>query len=374
MLNSFSLTHLYRLTIVVLTTVTLLLTIYLFVTYMFPFFIGLLCSFIFLPIVNFLERTFHWKRPAAVFGVMITFVLFFLSVVTFIVAEMIAGLSYLTKELPFYIHEGVELLHQWFDRVILPLYENFLALTSQLSSDQQTTLHHSLENVFQDVGTQVGLILQQLLNSFADLLMALPNAMTVFFFALLASFFITKDWPKMVGWFESHTPKRVQRLFNKLVEQWKEAIVGYVFAQLTLVTMTGIIVLIGLWIIGVKYALTTALLIAIVDLLPYLGTGLVFIPWIIYAFFTGEFGLAIGLSLLYGVAVVQRQLAEPKVMSQHMGISPLALLATLFACYQLFGVVGLLLGPALLIIVQSFIRARIFPEIQDYIVNGPTVK
>ncbi|WP_096189702.1 sporulation integral membrane protein YtvI [Evansella halocellulosilytica] len=371
MLNSLSLNHLFRALIIIFSAGFLILFIYLFVTYMFPFFIGLLCSLIFLPIVNFLERTFHWKRSVAVFSVMITFVLFFLSVVTFLIAEMVVGLSYLTKELPFYIHEAVDLMHQWFDSIILPLYENFRTITSQLSSDQQTTIHHSLESVFQDAGAQIGLLIQQLLNSLADLLLSLPNAMTVFFFALLASFFITKDWPKIVSWLRHHTPQRAQSLFSKLVDQWKEAIVGYVFAQLTLVTMTGCIVLIGLWLIGVKYALTTALLIALVDLLPYLGTGIVFLPWIIYAFVTGEFGLSIGLSILYAVAIIQRQLMEPKVMSQHMGISPLALLVTLFACYQLFGMVGLLLGPAILIIIQSIIRANVFPEIKDYIMNGP---
>lgn len=317
-----------------------------------------------------MENRFGWKRSAAVFFVIISFVVLFSAMVTLLVAEIVAGISYLSKVLPQYIHDGVDYIHQWFDTYLLPFYEGIIAYSSQLNPGQQSTVHHSLETILSDVGTQLSNILQYILNGFADFLLALPNTVTVLFFALLGAFFITKDWPVMVQWVERKTPKRVKIIVNKMTSQWKQAIVGYFLAQLVLVSMTGIIVLIGLMIIGVEYAITTAVLIAIVDLFPYLGTGLVFFPWIIYAFLSGNWTLSIGLSILYGIVIIQRQLAEPKVMSKHMGIPPLALLVSLFACYQLFGVFGLLIGPAMLIFVQSIIRSGLIEEVGDYVKKG----
>ncbi|MDQ0255048.1 sporulation integral membrane protein YtvI [Evansella vedderi] len=365
--NSTLYQRLFRTSIVITCLLLAVLFLYILTVYLYPFLIGLLISLLFLPAVNFIENKFGWKRSAAVFFVICSFVIVFSALMTLLVAEIVAGLSYLTKVLPQYIHDGIDYIHQWFDTYILPLYEGVLAFSSQLNPGQQSTVHHSLESILSELGTHISTLLQHLLNGLADFLLTLPNTITVLFFALLGAFFITKDWPLMIQWLETRTPKRVKVVINKMTVQWKQAVVGYILAQLVLVSMTGTIVLIGLMIINVEYAITTAILIAIVDLFPYLGTGLIFIPWIIYAFLSGNWTLSIGLSILYGIVIIQRQLAEPKVMSKHMGIPPLALLISLFACYQLFGVFGLLIGPAVLIFIQSIIRSGLINEITDYV-------
>ncbi|MBU9712922.1 sporulation integral membrane protein YtvI [Evansella tamaricis] len=371
MKNNLSYQRLIRF-LIVLFWLSFIITIsYILIIYLYPFFIGLIISFLFIPAVNFIENNLGWRRTSAVFFVIFSFIILFLAAISLLVAEIVAGLTYLTKELPHYIQDGFDKLHQWFDTVILPFYERILSLTSQLNTEQQTTIHQSLENLLQTGSVHLGTIIQNTLNSFTDLLLALPNAVTVLFFALLGAFFITKDWPVMIQWLEQRIPKRIKIVANRMTYQWKQAIMGYVFAQITLVSITGIIVYIGLLFIGVDYAITTALLIAIVDLLPYLGTGLIFVPWIFYAFVSGHWTLSIGLSILYAVVIVQRQLAEPKVMSKHMGIPALALLVSLFACYQFFGVVGLLLGPAVLIFIQSIIKAGVIEELVGYVKGVP---
>ena len=101
--------------------------------------------------------------------------------------------------------------------------------------------------------------------------------------------------------------------------------------------MTTVIVLIGLLILRVPYAITIAIITGVVDLLPYLGTGAVFVPWVIYVFFTGDTAFAIGLLILYIVVIVQRQIMEPKVLSSNIGLDPLATLVALFVGFKLFG-------------------------------------
>src|SRR5699024_12124721 len=79
--------------------------------------------------------------------------------------------------------------------------------------------------------------------------------------------------------------------------------------------------------------------------LPIFGAILIFLPWIIYNFTTGDFTLGIGLSILYGLIVAQRQFIKPKILSSSIGISPLATLFTMFVGFKLIGVIGIVIGP-----------------------------
>src|SRR5699024_5835394 len=115
----------------------------------------------------------------------------------------------------------------------------------------------------------------------------------------------------------------------------KKALLGYLKAQLTLISITGAIVFVGLLILHVDYALTIAVATGLIDLLPYLGTGIVFVPWIIYMFFTGNYFLTIGLAVLYAIVLIQRQIMEPKIVSSNIGLDPLATLIAIFVGIQL---------------------------------------
>ena len=149
----------------------------------------------------------------------------------------------------------------------------------------------------------------------------------------------------------------------------KQALLGFITAQFTLLSLTTIVILIGLLILRVDYAITIALLFGFIDFIPYVGTGSIFIPWITYELITGDTGFAIGLAVLYIIVIVQRQLIEPKVLSSSIGLDPLATLVALFIGYKWMGFFGLILGPIILVIFNSFYRANIFHEIWAFILG-----
>jgi len=128
-----------------------------------------------------------------------------------------------------------------------------------------------------------------------------------------------------------------------------------------------VIILIGLLILRIDYAITIALIAGIVDILPYLGTGIIFVPWIIYMAISGNIGLAIGLGVLYLVVLVQRQIMEPKILSSNIGMDPLATLISLFVGFKLIGFLGLIVGPVSLVILTTLYRARVFHDLWNYI-------
>jgi predicted PurR-regulated permease PerM len=117
-------------------------------------------------------------------------------------------------------------------------------------------------------------------------------------------------------------------------------ILGITFAELTL----------GLLILGVKRFVLIALLIAILDIFPVLGTGTVLIPWAVIALIQGSIGRGIGLLVLYAVITVIRQVIEPRIVGKHVGLHPLITLICMFVGTSLFGWIGLFGLPILMAI------------------------
>ncbi|MBR2570475.1 MAG: AI-2E family transporter, partial [Paenibacillus sp.] len=150
----------------------------------------------------------------------------------------------------------------------------------------------------------------------------------------------------------------------------QKALFGYLRAQFILISITAVVITIGLMMIGVDYAVTIGMLIGIVDLLPYLGVGAVMVPWIAYCFITGDASIGIGLSILYGIVLVARQVMEPKVLASSVGLDPLLTLVAMFVGLKLFGVFGLIIGPVSLVIGAAIHRANLWGDLQRYIIYG----
>jgi predicted PurR-regulated permease PerM len=104
---------------------------------------------------------------------------------------------------------------------------------------------------------------------------------------------------------------------------------------------------IGLALLRVPYAFLLAVLLAVVDFLPLLGTGVILLPWAAVSLLLGEVKLGIGLAVLYGVTSVVRQVLEPKLIGEGLGLHPLVSLAAMYGGLRLFGVWGMILAPLL---------------------------
>ena len=119
--------------------------------------------------------------------------------------------------------------------------------------------------------------------------------------------------------------------------------------------LTFAIVLVGFLIIGIENAVGVAILVSLVDLLPILGIGTVMVPWAIFSFAIGEHVRGVGLLVLFVVAVVIRELAEPKIVGENLGIHPLITLIAIYSGYALFGFVGLILFPVIAVLICTLL-------------------
>lgn len=319
------------------------------------------------PLVNFFEKKAKMPRGLAVFVALVLIVGFFAGLITLLVAELVSGANYLARVVPEHLDTLINYIEKIFTAQILPLYNHLNNVFNKLDAGQQNTIIGNVQNVGNEFAKTAGAFIKNLFNNIPNILSWFPNAATVTIFSLLATFFISKDWNKFSAHGGRILPEKAKSSGRTVFLDLKKALFGFIKAQVTLISITAVIILVGLLILRVDYAITIALITGVVDLLPYLGTGIVFVPWIIYEAISGDMGLAIGLGVLYIVVIVQRQFIEPKLLSSNIGLDPLPTLIALFVGFKLIGFLGLIVGPVTLVILGTLYRANVFHDLWEYI-------
>ncbi|OIK08538.1 sporulation integral membrane protein YtvI [Bacillus sp. MUM 116] len=335
----------------------------------YPFLIGLVIAFLINPLVNIFEKKAKMPRVLAVFVALIIIFAVFAGLITLLVAEIVSGANYLAKVVPEHLDTLIAYIEKIITAQIIPFYNHLTSVFNKLDAGQQNTIIGNIQNVGKNIGTTVGSFIQNLFGIIPNILSWFPTAATVSIFSLLATFFISKDWYHLSAIGGKLMPEKAKSSGRTVFVDLKKALFGFIKAQLTLISITTVIILIGLLILRVDYAITIALVTGIVDILPYLGTGAVFIPWIIYEVISGDMGLAIGLGVLYVIVLAQRQIMEPKILSSNIGLDPLATLIALFVGFKLIGFLGLILGPVTLVIISTLYRAKVFHDLWAFIMG-----
>lgn len=361
--------RLIRLLLILFFAAALILTGYYVSGILYPFIAGAIIALTINPLVGFLAYRFKMNRALAVILSIFVLLGVLVLLITLLIQEMMTGFAYIAHELPAYIQELVFYFENSFKTNVLPLYHDLLSIYSKLGTDQQETVMDNIEKIGDSITTNFTSMTQTIINSVSLMIVSLPTFLTVFIFSLLAAFFISKDWYRLTGFLTAIFPDKLTLTVKTVYIELRKALFGFLKAQLTLISITACIVLVGLLILRIDYAVTISVLIGAIDLLPYLGTGAVFLPWIAYCFLTGNYTLTIGLSILYGIVVIQRQIMEPKLLSKTIGLDPLATLVALFAGFQLFGFVGLIIGPVILVIIRALYEAKFFHEIYQFIIK-----
>jgi sporulation integral membrane protein YtvI len=344
--------------------------IFIIYTYIFPLFLAIILSLFIYPFIKFLKTKFSINHFLACILAIFIFLLSFVLVSVIIVVELIDGVIYLAKWLPEpfqqFLEEMTSLFNEWF----LPLIQKVMHYMDSLSNEQRLLMKEQLDEISISMADQFASLLEFLLNTIGTYLTQLPGFFIIFFFSLICTFFILKDIPKLKEFMYHHVASTYFSLSSKLYNHIKLTLLRYMKAQFFLISISFITIFIGLICLQIKHALTISTLIAIFDLLPFLGTGIIFIPWIFYLFVTNKSLLALFLLLLYILIIVQRQLLEPKLIADALGVHPLLTILSIYLGFQLFGIHGIWVGPCTLFLSKGFYDIQIFHMIWSYIHNG----
>lgn len=207
------------------------------------------------------------------------------------------------------------------------------------------------------VGSFISKITAEIPSFAASIVKALPSFLLSFAVAVISSFYFALDRERVGKFFVSLTPRSWRRHLPELRRKAGRAAAGYIKAYLIILFMTFCELFIGFSLLRVDYAFLLAAVIAVVDILPVLGVGTVLIPWAAIAFIEKDMQLGFGILILYGVIVIVRQFAEPRIVGGTLGIHPLVTLAAMYLGFRLFGVAGMIIGPILALFARAIASA-----------------
>lgn len=317
-----------------------------------PFVAALIIAEFINPVVNWLARKARIPRTLSV-----SIILLFL--VTIISALSTVGIGYLVDEieqlldsLPYLYAGGLDLSARFAEQ-FKELHENLpIAIQDQIDTNL-TSLQSNLSEYLGNLARLLGVVT------------SLPGFLINVLVAFIATFFIARDRHEINAFLLSLFPTVWRpKLREVKTEVWSSAI-GWGKAQLMLILMTMIQSIVGLAIIGANYAVLAGIAVGLVDVLPIVGPGAIFLPWAAYAFIFGDKIFAVKLLVLYAVVTGVRQVLESKVVGDRVGLHPLAVLLAIYLGITFFGALGVIFGPLLAILLKAMITSGLLPIFPD---------
>ncbi|AIQ16868.1 permease [Paenibacillus sp. FSL H7-0357] len=327
-----------------------------------PVFLSFFVFLLIEPLARFLNRKGMGKPFASAISVLL-FLIILLGVL------FGAGLLIATKAIQFSdsLPEYTKMLQMHFKETTTYLQHKIDALPPDLTT--------KLNGYFTDATNILSKWMVSFFKYMVGVLGSFSSFMGNFGVAIILAFFLSmeiKDWRKIA---HDKMPKTFKTAFAFVQGNVFKAIGSYLKAQLILISITFVIVLAGLFILRTGNEITMALVCAVFDVLPLLGVSTILIPWIIYLFIVGNTSLAIGLLVLLAVVLIVRQLLEPKITGNSIGVSS-AFLMLSFVLFSMsaFGVAGLILSPILLILIkeliqQGYLQRWIYLPQEEFIVS-----
>ncbi len=229
------------------------------------------------------------------------------------------------------------------------IYQDITKMLSNLPDTVSSSIYKTGLELLENVTKIAGNILKGVVN----FVLAVPNIMIYVVVTFLATLFLVTDRRTIARYAEEMLPNKTYKKISAVISECFKTLGKYLKAQFILICITFIELFISFVILNQSYPLTLALIVAVVDALPILGTGTILIPWAIYSAITGNLGLGIGLMVAYIVITVVRQLIEPKIVSDKLGVHPFVTLIAMYMGFKILGLFGLIVGPVVMVIYKN---------------------
>ena len=314
---------------------------------LFPFLAAFAVAALLAGAVKFITERTHIKRGI----VAVTTVLFFyilLAAVLYFAGSYLVRLIYdLTRELSVFFSDTVvpvmQRFYQWVERLSVVFYPVGQTGKTQGLQDVGAESAQTIKNA----GKLMSGISDGVIDGVSGMAAGIPGFFMKLLITVIATVFMELEFPQIRAFLKRQIPAEYQRAFrdgkNYVTGTMGKCIISYclifgiTFAELVA----------GLFLLGIKNAFAIAFIIAVLDILPVLGTGTVLIPWAVLAFASGRISTGVGVFALYLVITVVRNLIEPKLVGKQMGLSPVIMLPCMLIGLKFFGIIGLFVVPLL---------------------------
>lgn len=324
-----------------------------------PFVFGYLVSLILNPLAALLEKRFRLPRTAAAVLVVLICVGMLGGIITAIVIKIV---------------EEIRSIYDNFPAIYVNISNSWAEVSAKFSNIYDA-MPDAVQELMSEFGKNITDSLSDLANreytpffrSAGNFAKSLPKVFISLIVFLLSTFFMISDAKKVDRAIHKVFSDNLYTKVQKAKDQIKAYVGSYIKAQLIIMFFVFIVLIIGFNILGIEYSLLIALGTAFLDALPFFGSGAVLITWGVISFLTSEFARGAGLLIIYLVVVLVRQMIEPKIVSQKIGMNPIFTLMAMYVGYRLFSIGGMIVGPLLLMLIISLHRAGIFEPMISFL-------
>lgn len=322
-----------------------------------PFVVGYIISLIANPLVHFFEKKLKIVRKHGSIIIIIAVLVVVVLVLYLAGAKIVEEIANLINHLP-QIYSGLT-------KEFSTIGENLSTFVARLPKDMQENIAAVTSNFSTYVGDFVQAASEPTFEAAGNFAKNVPGTLIGIVVGLLAAYFFTADRDMLMAGLKKYTPQTIQKRVGDVLSDLKRVVGGYFKAQLKIMVVVYIILVIGLLLLGVDYAFLVAFGVAFLDMLPFFGTGTVLGPWAIIKILSGDYKMAIALIVLYAVTQVVRQLIQPKIVGDSIGMNPLLALFFMYVGYKFFGVIGMIIAVPFGMILINLIKSGLFePQIK----------
>ena len=181
----------------------------------------------------------------------------------------------------------------------------------------------------------------------------LPGMLLSTIICIVATFFMSIGFDGLRDFFKRQLPFKYRSLASTVWNTSGRTLVKMLQGYILILLITFGELAIGLTLLRIDYSVLIAVAVALLDILPVVGTGTVLIPWSLISLLIGKIPQGIGLLVLYITITVVRNIIEPRIIGARIGLHPLATLIFMYLGLHLFGVIGMLLLPLIIILLKN---------------------
>lgn len=227
------------------------------------------------------------------------------------------------------------------------------SLAYRFGIDADAVEHYVLDQVNGLMKNLQGKMLPAMMDKSMGCMKSLARLAAFLIVTVIAVFLMIRDYEKLTSFlWRNKDFQGVREVGEKVIIYIK----SFLKAQVIILGIISTVCAVTLWLTGVKNGIFYGMLAGLLDMLPFIGTGIILVPLSIFELFSGCYGRSILILGLYSVCALLREFLEPKLIGDKIGIWPVGILLGVFAGVQLFGIFGIVKGPLGLVIICETCR------------------
>ncbi len=327
------------------------------IVFFMPFVIGWCISAIAAPVVNWLEKHFKIVKKLGSALIVVLVIGLIVLLIYLAVSRLVTEVGDLLKNIPDLYEQLANGLSQ--------IGQSMSGLFARLPEEVRSGFQTMMSNLNEYMGDLISKIGEPTVTAAGNLAMRLPFFLVSVLVSVISAYFFTVERDEVLSWAKKVMPQAVVKRMTLVMDNLRYAVGGYFKAQFKIMGVVFLILMVGLALLRINYFALIAFLIAFLDFLPFFGTGTAMIPWALYKFLVGDYKTAILLFVIYAVTQLVRQILQPKLVADSMGMNPLVTLLLLYVGYRVSNVLGLILSVPIGMVVINMYQAGAFDYIFD---------